>query len=163
MSNKSASRAQNRMLKADRVPVGGMRDIMSVRFKEPGFHYRWVTDESEDGSRIWKYERGGWEFAPSHSSEGKLIVGDKAVYKATDKDEEMNRLSVGQGMFAFLMRIKEEWYNEDQALKEEALLETERGITGVAQDGDEDGQYGEIKLKKPERGTLRKKTFKRSA
>ena len=163
MSNKSASRAQNRMQREDRVPVGGMRDIMSVRFKEPGYTYRWVTDESEDGSRIWKYERGGWEFAPSHTSEGQLIVGDKAVYKADQKDEEMVRLSVGQGMFAFLMRIKQEWYDEDQQMKEEALLETERGITGIVEDGDEDGQYGEIKLKPPERGTLRKKTFKRSA
>ena len=162
MSNKSASRAQNRMKREDRVPVGGMRDIMSVRFKETGYQYRWITDESENGSRIYKYERGGWEFAPAHTPEGKLIIGDRAVYKATDKDEEMVRLSVGQGQFAFLMRIKDEWYLEDQRIKEDEILEMERGIIGAADDGDEDGQYGEIELKKPT-GTLRKKDFRRQA
>ena len=74
----------------------------------------------------------------------------------------MVRLAVGQGQYAFLMRIKNEYFEEDQKVKEQDILEMERGITGSPEEGDEDGQYGEVKLKQPKRGTLRKKNFKRS-
>ena len=58
MSHQSANRAQNRQdeNKPERVPVDGMRDIMTVRGKDPAFKYRWVADTDEKGSRIWKYK-----------------------------------------------------------------------------------------------------------
>ena len=80
---KALNRASNRMTKnkPDRVPVSGLRDIMTVMNKDPAFEYRFVADKDEMGMRIHKYINGGWEFSPTEGDEGRLIVGQESVYK----------------------------------------------------------------------------------
>ncbi len=136
------NRASNRLKdeKFDRVPVSGTRDIMAVLGKEAGFHYRWVTDTDERGSRIWKFKRGGWDFAPLTTDDGEITVGDDAVYKS-DQDGSLVRLHTGNGKYSYLMRIKEEWYNLDQKAKADALDEVEQGLTREVDSTGDDGSY----------------------
>lgn len=132
----------------DRVPVSGMRDIMTVLNKETGYSYRWVNDTDEKGSRIYKYKRGGWELAPLHTPEGELTVGEEAVFR-TEGKEDIVRLHVGAGQFAYLMRIKQEWYDEDQKAKADAIDEVEATMAATGSSTGEDfGQYGTVKIGK---------------
>ncbi len=145
-----SNRAHNRQKenKQERVPVSGMRDIMTVLNKEEGYEYRWVNDIDEKGSRIFKYKRGGWDMAPLQTPEGELTVGEEAVFR-TEGKEDIVRLHVGAGQFAYLMRIKKEWYDEDQKAKQDAIDEVEATIAGTGSStGENFGQYGSIKIGK---------------
>lgn len=144
------NRSHNRQTenKPERVPVSGMRDIMTVLNKETGYVYRWVNDTDEKGSRIYKYKRGGWEMAPLHTPEGELTVGEEAVFR-TEGKEDIVRLHVGAGQYAYLMRIKQELYDEDQAAKQADIDEVEAQIAGTGSStGENFGQYGQIKIGK---------------
>jgi len=148
------NRAHNRQNenKVKRVPVSGMRDIMTVLNKEEGYAYRWVTDIDEKGSRIYKYKRGGWEMSPLETTEGEIRVGEEAVFR-TENKEDIIRLHVGAGQFAYLMRIKKEWYDEDQKAKADAIDEVEATITRTGSStGESFGQYGSISIDSKRQG-----------
>lgn len=151
MSNNSGNRPQNRQTenKVERIPVDGMRDVMTVHGKDPAYKYRWVTDTDEKGSRIWKFKRGGWELATLDGHDSKITVGQEAVYKSKE-DGSLVRLHSGEGRFSYLMRIKKEWYSEDQESKEKSLKEMEEGIMGTqTSQGDANhGQYGSVGYEK---------------
>lgn len=51
---------------------------------------------------------------------------------------------MGNGVDGFLMRIKEEFYKEDQAYKEQKLLELEQSMRKEANDI---ADYGSLKIK----------------
>ena len=146
MSNTAGNRPQNRQRKETRVPVDGARDIMTVFGKSDDFMYRWVTDSDEKGSRIWKFKRGGWDLVTMDSEEEELQIGEEAVYKSEDAGS-LYRLHSGAGLFSYLMRIRKEWFKEDQQKKWDAIDALESGIMGETESqGDENhGQYGSIK------------------
>ena len=129
--------------KPTRVPVSGLRDIMTVYNKDPGYKYRWVVDKNEDGSRIYRFKRGGYEFARNETDAGDYVIGQEAVY-SSESHGSIVRLQTGDSSYSYLMRIREELFNEDQEAKEQALLDTERMITETGtSDGEDFGQYAE--------------------
>lgn len=112
-----------------RVPVSGNRDILTVQNKEKGFHYRWVMDR---GMRVSKFIQGGYEIAPDHG----LIVGDARVGVSSQYGSTV--VSTSQdGSNLVLMRIKQEWYDEDQEAKAQAIIESEEAMAELGE-----GQYG---------------------
>lgn len=146
---------QNRQLgnkqtanKPKRVPVSGLRDIMTVTNQDPAFVYRWVQDTGEAGGKVLKYKRGGYDFARTDSGETHT-VGDDAVYRS-ESNGSIIRLPTGGGQYSYLMRIPREYYEEDQAAKNEKIDALESTITGTGHpDGEDFGQYGEVKFVKP--------------
>ena len=132
----------------DRVPVSGVRDILTVDGKDPNYMYRWVADRSENGQVIYRYRRGGYEFC---NSEEDLSIGEDAVYKSTDVGS-LYRVPAGDrspGQYLYLMKIRKELYEEDQKAKQDLILARETQSTKP--DGSLD-QYGE--------GILRNQTQK---
>lgn len=128
--------------KFERVPVSGLRDILTVYDKDPNFHYRFVEDKDESGSRILKFKRGGYDFADSSLHE----VGQESVYKSK-KGESIVRVPTGGGKFSYLMRIKKEWYEEDQRAKASKIDEIESVIKRTGTTDDKNfGQYGDVKI-----------------
>jgi hypothetical protein len=119
---------------------------MTVYNKDPDYVYRWVNAKHEDGSRIMKFKRGGYEFARSETDAGEYVIGQESVYHS-DQHGSIVRIPVGNDTHAYLMRIKKEWYDEDQEAKERELRELEEQIhrTGTSS-GEDFGQYGEVKL-----------------
>ena len=145
------NRPQNRTTenKLERIPVDGMRDVMTVLGKDPAFHYRWVEDSDERGSRIHKFKRGGYVLADLEGIEGAgIVVGQEAVY-TTKQDGAICRLHTGEGRYSYLMKIKMEWYLEDQKTKQDAIDDMERGMTAERDQGDEAGQYGSVEITRP--------------
>lgn len=115
-----------------RTPIGS-RNILSVTGKEPGYVYRIVNDSSD---RIQQFLDAGYELVNADS----VQVGDKRVNTATPEGSKA-QVSVGKGDKAFVMRIRQEWYDEDQKAKQEHVNKLEQAIK---QPGTAD--FGSVKI-----------------
>ena len=120
-----------------RVPVSGNRDILNVKGQEEGFVYRWVNDQDD---RITKFEAAGYEHV-DHD----VVIGTTSTKQASQVGKTVTK-NVGKGTTAHLMRIKKEWYEEDQAAKQRSVNETEAAMKQQLNSGN-DGTYGKVEIK----------------
>lgn len=114
-----------------RTPVG-TRNILTVKGKDPNYEYRIVNDIDD---RVTQFQEAGYELVANET----VKVGDKRVNSATSEGS-VKQLSVGQGTKAYLMRIKKDWFDEDQKAKQTKVSEIER----ATQDKALSGTYGTI-------------------
>lgn len=130
-SSREASTSEERRT---RQPLGVMRKKLSLdkktrdMLKKEGLVPRMVNDDNH-GERIRDAIAGGYDFI---SSDGELILGDTVVRKelnmrvrktvGTNKD--------GSPKFAYLMAIRRDFYEEDQARKEEQNKMVDEAIRG---------------------------------
>ena len=114
-----------------RTPLEG-RNILTVSGKEEGYVYRFVNDT---GDRVQAFLDNGWEKVPAKN----VRVGDKRLGVAgTEGSDAM--ASVGQGTKAYVLRIREDWFEEDQAAKQAKVNATEEATRQQALDG----TYGKL-------------------
>lgn len=140
---KDQSRVDTNARPRQRVPVHGSRDILTILSgKDPAFHYRYIKDVQEDGARILRFLNAGYEFV--RSDEESLQIGQNHVMK-TKEHGSIVAVKEGAGNL-YLMKIKREWYDEDQAAKEQSIKDTERMITRKRDEKTDDGMYGQPKL-----------------
>lgn len=111
-----------------RTPLEG-RNRLKVRNKEEGYFYRIVNDIDDN---ILNLQERGYEIVPQEKAG---MIGDKRVDNPTPPGSS-SYLSVGQGTKAVLMRIKQEYYDEDQAVKQAKIDEVEQSMKRVS-----DGNY----------------------
>lgn len=111
------SRTPNTSTRPKRTPIG-KRDILSVKGKDPNFHYRIVNDV---GSRVQDLKDIGYEI----ESASTVQIGDKRVNSATPEGS-LAQVSVGGGQKAFVMKIPLEWYREDQEAKQAEVQRLEQ-------------------------------------
>lgn len=127
----SAERATNRpdRSKAARVPLGN-RARLSFNNLEEGYVYRVINDVDD---RIKRAESAGYEFVESEASLGETRVADASKIGAKVSKP------VGGGITGYLMRIKKDWYNEDQETKQKQISSTEAAM----KPDNKQNQYGE--------------------
>jgi len=130
--SESQSKRENK-----RTPIHGRRGKLNVRGKEDGFEYRIVNDIDD---RIQEFLEAGYELV---KNDGTHRVGDKRVATPNSLDSNVV-LSVGGGDKAVLMRIKKEWYEEDQAAKQREVDDLENTIRNP----DIEGKYGKVEITK---------------
>lgn len=116
-----------------RSPVG-QRNVLTVAGKEAGYEYRFVNDS---GDRVQEFLDNGWEIVKSNS----VRVGDKRLGN-TSTEGTPAKASVGGGMHAYVLRIREDWYKEDQAAKQAQVNATEAATREEALDG----TYGKLEI-----------------
>jgi hypothetical protein len=117
-----------------RTPIG-QRNILTVSGKEPGFHYRFVNDT---GDRIQsEFLDNGWEVVQAKD----VSIGDKRLGKPGTSGTAAEA-AVGKGEKAVLLRIKQEWYDEDQDAKQAYVNKTEEAMHEKALDG----TYGKLDI-----------------
>lgn len=98
-----------------RRPSMGARLKLEVRDKDPNYVYRWFNDE---GDRINEAIESGREYVFKED----VVLGDSVekpglgscVSKAVGKHPD------GSPKMAYLLRIRKEWYDEDQIKKQQA-------------------------------------------
>lgn len=117
--------------RTERTPIN-RRNVLTVKGKDPNYEYRIVNDE---GDRIQMFMEAGYEIVPKDS----IKVGDKRVNVASSEGS-VSHVSVGRGQKAFVMRIKKEWYQEDQAKK----LADIKAIEETSRRKALDGTYGSL-------------------
>jgi hypothetical protein len=106
-----------------RTPVG-TRNIL--RGKDiPGYYVRWVNDT---GDRIEVFKEAG--YTPVYDADG-----DQSDKRAQNPKQlgSVVRKHVGGGVYAVLMKIPLEWYQEDQALKQQRVDEAEEAVDPARQ------------------------------
>lgn len=116
-----------------RTPVG-QRNVLKVAGKDPNYEYRIINDT---GDRVQEFLDAGYELV----KEGSVAVGDKRVNKASSEGS-VSQVSVGQGQKAFVVRIRKDWYMEDQAAKQQRVNELEASTRAKALDG----TYGKLDI-----------------
>lgn len=131
-NRKEQTEVREQKIRQSRVPVSGPRDILTVYGKDPNFQYRFVLD---DGNRIARFQRGGWEIVNDDLEVGAPRVGVPASEGTPVK------ISSGAGTTCYLMRIPMEFWKEDQAAKSEQILDMERAMMELTK---QPGMYGEI-------------------
>jgi hypothetical protein len=117
-----------------RTPINGRRNVLTVVGKDPDYEYRFVNDT---GDRVEQFKEDGWEVV----AQDKVRIGDKRV-GAASAPGSIAEASVGGGQKAILMRIRKDWYEEDQALKQAHVNRTEEATREKALDG----TYGKLEL-----------------
>lgn len=115
-----------------RSKVNGEKGPLVIRGKEPEFEYRIANDTD---NRVQELQERGYEIV-THAA----TVGDKRV-GAPKKEGTPHQISVGGGRKAYLMRIKKEWYDEDQKAKLEEPAELEAALKANS-----NSDYGKINL-----------------
>ena len=109
------------------------RSVLKVKGQEPGYVYRIVNDV---GDRISLLQEQGYEVVTDNA----ITIGDRRIGKAS-KDGSPVQVSVGGGVTGFLMRQKQEFYDEDQLYKRQQIEETERAMKK-----DSGADYGSLKI-----------------
>lgn len=122
---------KSKLARKQRTPVGGPRNILTVANKDPNYVYRFVKDEP---GRIDLFKEGGYEVVTQPTE-----VGDSAVNRHSQLG---SAVTVVRGTSTLvLMRIPKEWYDEDQASKQEEIDALEATMrSGNA------GDYGKIEI-----------------
>src|SRR3990167_2564154 len=106
-----------------RTPIGGPRNILTVTNKDPNYFYRWVNDTP---GRIDRFLQAGYEVV-NHEAE----VGEKTVDRASKLGSAVTMVRGSATLV--LMRIPLEWYNEDQAAKQEEIDSLEASMRAEAE------------------------------
>lgn len=113
----------------------GARNVLTVSGKETGYHYHIVND---DGDRIQQFKDAGYDVVQAND----VRVGDKRVNSASPEGSAATMSVSRDGRKAVVMRIKDEWYNEDQAAKLQGVNELEATTKHKALDG----TYGKLEF-----------------
>lgn len=117
-----------------RTPVG-VRNVLTVNGKDPAYEYRVVNDKDD---RVQQYMDAGYEIVKASD----IRVGDSRV-NAPSAEGSIATCSVGGGMKGVVMRIRKEWYEEDQAAKMAQIDQLEAATKAEPL---EDGNYGNVNL-----------------
>lgn len=118
-----------------RTPIGN-RNVLTVKGKDPDYEYRIVNDA---GDRILQFQEAGYELVDGQG----VSVGDRRLDNPTAEGSKA-QVSVGPGQKAYLMRIRKEFYAEDQALKAEHIKKLEESIKTPGS-----SDYGKVDITRP--------------
>jgi hypothetical protein len=104
---KKVIETKERPQRKQRNSITGTRTKLSLTGEEPGFHYAWINDDNT-GTAL----DAGYEFV-SHD----IKVGNKHIDISSMQGAKISR-NVGGGVIAYLMRVPQEWYDEDMAAEQ---------------------------------------------
>lgn len=129
--------ARSEAKRPKRQSINGSRNVLGVSGKEAGFEYRIVNDT---GDRIAQFEELGWEVVKDTN----IKVGDRRVANPTSEGSAV-KVSVGGGVQAYVMRMRKDWYDENQAEKQEYVDRTESAMKADAKKGSD---FGSVKFER---------------
>lgn len=102
--------------RARRTPAAGARDKLTVYDADPNYVYRWVRN---DEGRVQWFQERGYEVVTRGQE-----VGQKTVDQGSQLGSAITKFGGGT-VTLILMRILREWFDQDQAAKEESIAATE--------------------------------------
>jgi len=122
-SQRSTTTKTSAAAQPTRVPVGGFRNVLEVPNKDPGYYYHWVLAQSDDDGRIAQYKMAGYEMVDAE----KHNIPRSNVF-SSGQHGSIVRLPCKNGDFMFLMRLKNEFREEDTLAKKQKVDEIEAQI-----------------------------------
>ena len=112
-----------------------VRNRLSLKNTDPNYEYRIVNDQSD---RVELLKEIGYEVVSADT----VRVGDKRVDLGKSVGSAAT-LSLGRGDNGVVMRIRKDWYVEDQKTKQLEVDKTEQTMKETARSN---GNYGKIDI-----------------
>lgn len=114
-----------------RVPINGYRNVLSLEGQEPGWHYAFIRDDL-----VPRFESADYQFV-THD----VVIGDRLINAASQVGSHIS-IPGGNGRVLYLMRQREEDYNEDMAAYHQQIDDDELAMFGNLTK--EVGRYGTV-------------------
>jgi hypothetical protein len=110
--------------RVERTPIAAQSVLNSEA--RAGYHRRYVNDYA---GRIDMFLKAGYAFVKHDTDESTGQVQDPSVMDSSCIRKVVNKtLQEGMGRYAYLMEIPQEWWEEDQQLKDSKTIELENEI-----------------------------------
>jgi len=138
-------RPQRNEKRRERVPLGVPRRKLAWKDQDEDYVYRVIHNRPNKPNRVNEALKAGYEFVKDDRH-----LGDEDVSNEMGASIDSRVTAIvgtgekGEAMTGYLMRIKREWYEEDQAKKQEIVNKREEAIlTGIDEKGrpGADGRY----------------------
>ena len=117
-----------------RPPINGRGDVLTLSDLDSEYMYRVFNDK---GTRIAQHKDYGWETV---SADDVTIGTRNAVHAGGIATVTVDSSDGTKGV---VMRIRKDWYDEDQKAKQDAIAKTEEQIVG---ESNNDGNYGKVSI-----------------
>jgi hypothetical protein len=118
MSEDIKSDSAEKQERPHRTPLGA-KNRLTFKNLDPAYQYRVINDKDD---RLIRAQEAGYEFVLSDEQ-----LGDRGAMTPKKLGKKVSK-PVGNDTTGFLMRIKKEWYEEDQAEKQRQLDESEKAL-----------------------------------
>ena len=118
---------------------GAPKLSMAVTVEIPGYHLCWMNDNGN----VEEATEGGYEFVTKGETELENGVAPSNVDMADKIKMKVVTMEGGAPLYAYLMKIRNEWYEEDMALIHQENKKIEDAIVGGNINGTvgQDGRY----------------------
>lgn len=140
---------ENRANRPTRIPFSANNQKMQVEYKDPDFFNHWVPRWFNDQrGRVQRAQTAGYEFVEAEEVIG---LGGQDLQSNTDLGTKVSMVVTGPvdgnpEVRAYLMKIRKDWYAEDQGVKARKRRESERAVYEGNIDGAAvENRYGEIR------------------
>ena len=142
----------NEATRPTRVPINGPRQLLTIPNQDPNYHYTVQVDEP---GNLERFLAAGYEFV---TDPGRM--GEETVNKSERLNGQGTALCLRyKGEVNYAMRIRREWYDEDQAKLEELNRANEAGTNAPTEGGYVKVASRDVS-KKAEADTFSAETFK---
>jgi len=122
-----------------RNSIGVPRLTLAVKFEIPGHHLCWMNDDGNVESAL----DSGYEFVTRGETELESGVTPTNVDMSDRIKQKVGTTQQGDVLYAYLMKIKQEWHEEDMAAIEAQNKLVEDAIASGSINGSvgQDGRY----------------------
>ena len=122
-----------------RNSIGVPRLTLAVKREIPGYHLCWMNDDGNVENAL----DSGYEFVTKGETELENGVTPSNVDASDKIKQKVGTTQQGDILYAYLMKIKQEWHEEDMALIEADNKRIEEAIAGGNINGTvgQDGRY----------------------
>ena len=122
-----------------RNSIGVPRLTLAVKFEIPGHHLCWMNDDGNVQSAL----DSGYEFVTRGETELESGVTPSNVDMSDRIKQKVGTTQQGDVLYAYLMKIKQEWHEEDMAAIEAQNKQVEDAIASGSINGSvgQDGRY----------------------
>ena len=152
VTRKAADRVRQRPIdkRPKRVSLRDQRDVLTVNMPDAeDYKFRWVNELDAQGHRIPRLEVAGYQIVPENVVVGHVQAVSGNVSSGAGARKQVGVDATGNPYYATLMRIRKEYWVEDQEAKSEAIR-VQMADMRRRVDGEREGYYGETKFEQPQ-------------
>ena len=139
VSERGTETVRSQAQRPRRNSIGVPRLTLAVKFDIPGHHMCWMNDDGNVESAL----DSGYEFVTRGETELENGVSPSNVDMGDRIKQKVGTTQQGDVLYAFLMKIKNEWHEEDMAAIELQNKQVEDAIVSGSINGavGQDGRY----------------------
>ena len=139
VSERGTETVRSQAQRPRRNSIGVPRLTLAVKFEIPGHHLCWMNDDGNVESAL----DSGYEFVTRGETELENGVTPSNVDMSDKIKQKVGTTQQGDILYAYLMKIKNEWHEEDMASIEAQNKMVEDAVAGGNINGDvgQDGRY----------------------